>query len=320
MDVQLWIQNGTTVYEPVTEGGISWDTQRKGQPGKCTFHLIPDSKLVIEEGNAIRLDVDGTPVFFGFIFERSWNSDGKMKVTAYDQLRYLKNKQTYGYENKTAGEVVQMIADDFRLRTGELEDTGHKIETRIERDATLFDIILNAMDITMLATGKIYVLYDDAGKLTLRNVENMKLNLSIESGTAQDYDYTVSIDKDTYNQIRLFQDQENQGERAEFEAADEETKNKWGILQLSETLDKGMEGQRVADTYLFLHNRPSKSLSVKGAFGDIRVRAGCLLPVRLDIREMQLQNYLLAEAVSHTIDGGIHTMDLTLRGAGISGS
>ena len=48
------------------------------------------------------------------------------------------------------------------------------------------------------------------------------------------------------------------------------------------------------------------------------MRAGCLLPVFLDVREMQLQNYLLIEAVTHTIDQGIHTMDLTLKGAGIN--
>ena len=81
MEAHLYIQNGQTVYEPVVEGAISWVLQRRGQPGKCSFTLIPDSNLVIEEGNAIRLDVNGKSVFFGFIFERSWNHDGKMKVT-----------------------------------------------------------------------------------------------------------------------------------------------------------------------------------------------------------------------------------------------
>ena len=56
----------------------------------------------------------------------------------------------------------------------------------------------------MMATGKMFVLYDDVGKLTLRNVEDMKLNVMIDDETAQDYDFTVSIDKNTYNQIKLF--------------------------------------------------------------------------------------------------------------------
>lgn len=92
MDVHLYIQNNQTVYEPVVLDSITWETKRKGEAGKCSFTLLPDKRLKIEEGNAIRVDISGKPVFFGFIFERSWNSDGQMKITAYDQLRYLKNK------------------------------------------------------------------------------------------------------------------------------------------------------------------------------------------------------------------------------------
>ncbi|MCB7335975.1 hydrolase [Lachnoclostridium pacaense] len=319
MNVHVYIQNGQAVYEPVVEGSVTWDTARKGQPGKCSFTVIPDGKLEIEEGNAVRLDVNGKPVFFGFIFERNWSSDGEVKVTAYDQLRYLKNKDSYSYEDRTAGEVIQMIAGDFNLRTGVLDDTGYKIPYRNEPDTTLFDIILNALDLTMMATGKMYVLYDDVGKLALRNVEDMKLDIMIDDGTAQDYDFTISIDKDTYNQIKLYRDNDDTKKRDVFMTRHTENINKWGVLQMSESLDKGVDGQKIAETYLGLYNRPTRSLSVKGAFGDIKVRAGCLIPVFLDVKDMQLKNYLLVESVTHKIDEGIHTMDLALRGAGING-
>ena len=319
MNVHVYIQNGQAVYEPVVEGSVTWDTARKGQPGKCSFTVIPDGKLEIEEGNAVRLDVNGKPVFFGFIFERNWNGDGEVKVTAYDQLRYLKNKDSYSYEDRTAGEVIQMIAGDFNLRTGVLDDTGYKIPYRNEPDSTLFGIILNALDLTMMATGKMYVLYDDVGKLALRNVEDMKLDIMIDDGTAQDYDFTISIDKDTYNQIKLYRDNDDTKKRDVFMTRHTENINKWGVLQMSESLDKGVDGQKIAETYLGLYNRPTRSLSVKGAFGDIKVRAGCLIPVFLDVKDMQLKNYLLVESVTHKIDGGIHTMDLALRGAGING-
>ena len=243
MNVHVYIQNGQTVYEPAVKGSITWETQRKGQPGKCSFSIISDGKLKIEEGNAVRLDVNGTPTFFGFIFERSWGSDGEVKVTAYDQLRYLKNKDSYNYENKTAGEVIQMIADDFNLRTGTLEDTGYPIPFRNEPDTALFDIILNALDLTMMATGKMFVLYDDVGKLTLRNVEDMKLNVMIDDETAQDYDFTVSIDKNTYNQIKLFCENDDSKKRDVFMTKHTENINKWGVLQMSESLDKGVDGQ-----------------------------------------------------------------------------
>ena len=38
-----------------------------------------------------------------------------------------------------------------------------------------------------------------------------------------------------------------------------------------------------------------------------------------NVEDMQLRNYLLVEAVTHSIDKGVHAMDLTLKGAGISG-
>lgn len=319
MEVHLYIQNKDTVYEPTVLGSITWETKRKGEPGKCSFTILPDSILKIEEGNAVRLDVGNTPVFFGFIFERNWGSDGEMKVTAYDQLRYLKNKDSYNYENKSAGDVVRMIAADYNLRIGELEDTGYIIENRNMKDKTLFDIILDAIDLTMIYDGKIFVLYDDAGKLTLKNIENMKLDVMIDGRAAQDYNYKVSIDGETYNQIKLYYDNNESQKRETYVTKHSENINKWGILQKNESIDQGADGQMLAEQYLKLYNRPTRSLSIKEAFGDIRVRAGCLIPVFLDIRDMELKNYLLIEAVTHKIDEGIHTMDLTLRGANISG-
>ncbi|MEY8357082.1 hydrolase [Lachnospiraceae bacterium 54-53] len=317
MEVHLYIQNGQTVYEPVVQGSITWETQRKGQPGKCSFTIIPDSKLQIEEGNAVRLDVDGKPVFFGFIFERSWNSDGQTKVSVYDQLRYLKNTDSYNYSNLATGEVILMIARDYNLQAGTLIDTGHKL-SRNRTDKTLFDIILDSLDLTLIHTGKMYVLYDDVGKLVLNDVENMKLDIMIDGSAAQDYDYKISIDSSTYNQIKLYYDN-NETKKREVYMVKAETINKWGILQMDESIEKGVDGQAVAERYLSLYNRPSRSLSIKGAFGDIRVRAGCLIPVFLNIKEMELKNYLLVESVTHKIDEGIHTMDLTLRGVGING-
>lgn len=318
MEVHLYIQNGQTVYEPVVQGSISWEMQRKGQAGKCTFSLIPDNALHMEEGNAVRLDVKGIPVFFGFIFERSWNQDGIMKVTAYDQLRYLKNKDSYNYSDTTANQLIQKIAGDYNLQTGVLAETGRKL-SRNEPDTTLFDMILNALDLTTIYTGNLYTFYDDVGKLTLRNMEDMKLDIMIDDETAQDYDFKISIDSNTYNQIKVYHDNDDSKKRDVYMAKNSENINKWGILQYDESIEKGTDGQAVAERYLTLYNRPTKSLSIKEAFGDIRVRAGCLIPVFLDIKDMKLKNYLVIEAVTHKIEGGVHTMDMTLKGAGISG-
>ncbi len=117
--------------------------------------------------------------------------------------QYLKNKDTYVYTNKTASEVIKMVAEDFQLNVGELEDTGYKIASRVEDNQTLFDIIQNALDETLKATGQMYVLYDNVGKLTLKSLGNMKLNMLVDEDTAGDYDYKSSIATQTYDKIKL---------------------------------------------------------------------------------------------------------------------
>ena len=211
-----------------------------------------------------------------------------------------------------------MIAADFNLNVGELEPTNYLIEVRSEKDKSLFDIILNALDLTMMNAKELYVLYDDAGKLTLKNIKSLMLNIVIDETTAQDYSFKTSIDSTTYNQIYLYYDNDETKKREVYLVRDSTNINKWGILQYDASIGKGVNGQEAADTYLSLYNRPAKSLSIKNAFGDVKVRAGCLVPVFLNVRDMNLKNYMLVETVKHTFDSGFHTMDLTLKGAGIN--
>ena len=118
------------------------------------------SGIAFAEGDFVSLAVNGSNIFKGRIFSRSRTKEQIITVTAYDQIRYLQNKKTYEYTNKKAGDVVKMIADDFKLTTGILEDTGYVISKRREEDETLIDIILNAIDITAVNTNELYVLYD----------------------------------------------------------------------------------------------------------------------------------------------------------------
>jgi len=109
----------------------------------------------------------------------SRDRDKILSVTAYDQLRYLKNKDIYHYENKKASEVLKMIADDFKLNCGEIEDTKYVIRERLEDNVALFDVILTALNLTLQNTKRLYVIYDDFGKITLKGVESLKLNEGI---------------------------------------------------------------------------------------------------------------------------------------------
>lgn len=210
--------------------------------------------------------------FTGFVFSKKRDKDGIITVTAYDQLRYLKNKDTYVYTYKTADQLIKMIANDFLLNTGMLETTGYLIASRAEDNKTLFDIIQNALDLTMQNRGEMFVLYDDFGKLCLKSLERMKLGLVIDEETGENFDYTSSIDSDTYNKIKLTHDNEKTGKREVYIAKDTSHINEWGVLQYFDTIDENTNGQAKVDALLKLYNQKTRKLQIKNAIGDTRVR------------------------------------------------
>lgn len=313
-NIELLIQNGNTIYSPIVKEGISLELNRKGSPGRLDFTVVNDGILNFQEGNPVRMEVGKSKVFYGFVFTKKRDKGNEIKVTAYDQLRYFKNKDTYVYSNKTATELVKMIAADFNLQLGSLEDTAFKIASRIEDNKTLFDIVQTALDITLRERKKLFVLYDDFGKLTLKNVENMKLNLLIDEKTGENFDYTSSIDGNTYNKIKLSYNNEEAGKREIYIAQDSRNMNNWGVLQYFDTLEKGENGKAKADALLSLYNKKTRNLTIKNAFGDVRVRAGSALVVMLNLGDIVVNNFMMVEKVKHIFNEKHHTMDLILRG------
>ena len=304
---------------PAIQEGIEWSTERRSTPGKLTFKVIKDSVIDFKEGDTVNLKVDGKPIFSGFVFTKKMDKKQIIDVTAYDQLRYLNNKDTYVYENKTASEFIQMIAADFNLKVGALEDTKFKIASRVEDNSSLFDMVENALDLTLQSTKEMFVLYDDFGKLTLRNMSSMRVGtgetfLMIDEGSGENFEYTSSIDTDVYNKIKLTYDNEESGKRDVYIAKDGTHINEWGVLQYFDTLSKGENGQAKADALLQLYNKKSRNLKVTNAIGDTRVRAGSMVVVNLALGDMTLKNFMLVEKVKHTFKLDSHVMDLTLRG------
>ena len=299
------------VVESVT---IEWE--RQGQPGKLTADIVKTPGLSFQEGDPCRFSVDGSPVFYGFVFEkaRKGSMDQVITITVYDQLYYLKNKDTYVYTSKTASDVIRMIAEDFQLNVGSLADTGYTIASRVEDNKTLADIIQTALDETLKATSQMYVLYDDVGKLTLKNIGDMKMELLIDDETAGDFDYKTSIAAQTYDKVKLSYENKDTGKREIFIAQDSSNINQWGVLQYYEKIDSTANAKVMADALLNLYNTKTRTLKLKNVLGDIRVRAGTMLVVTLGLGDMNLSSYLMVEQVKHTFSNEQHFMDLNMRG------
>lgn len=313
--VELYISDGTTMYQPVVVGDIVWTTNRKSAPGQLDFTVLKDDVLRIEEGNTVKFSFDGVALFQGFIFQKGSNKEKQISVKAYDQIRYLKNKDTYIYENKTASQFLRMVASDYGLTLGTVEETGFVIPSRVEENKTLLDMIENALDITLSNRRTLYILYDDAGKLTLKSLVNMKVGSLMDDGTVEDYDYTSSIDKQTYNRVKLLYENKETGGRDVVVAEDRPgTMKKWGTLQLFETVDDLTNAQAKANALLALHNVKTRNLTIRNQLGDVRIRAGSMPVVMLQLEDTTINGYMLVEKCRHAFRHGEHFMDLTLRG------
>ena len=142
----------------------------------------------------------------------------------------------------------------------------------------------------------------------------MRVNMIIAADTAGNFQYASSIDENTYNKIKLVYDNKATGKRDVYIAQHGENINKWGVLQYYDTLQEGENGKAKADALLSLYNQKTKTLRIKNAFGDCRVRAGSLVCVSLDLGDTVLNNWMLVESCKHVFKLEEHFMDLNVRG------
>lgn len=319
-------------FVPSVFDGAKWELHWVGAPGKLTCKIVRDETLKMEYGDTIDVSWNGKQFFHGFIFEMRRGKDQYWDIIAYDQMRYLLNKDTFSYTGKKASEVIKELAEDFELLVGELDDTGYVIDKRREANASILDMCQNALDLTMIHTDRLFTLYDDCGKLMMKDLEEMQSNLLIDAETAQDYSYTGTIDKGTYNLIKLDVDDGDNGHKTiyapatakEYEAS--ESRKQWGVLQYHASVNaKNQNPRQLADSYLKHFNRIRRSLSIKGAAGDLSIRGGSMLWININLGETGWEQKdteakrLIVQNVVHTFSNHEHIMDMDVIGDKITG-
>lgn len=278
-----------------------WKTVRRGSPASFSFTALP-SKVEWLHGGIIRVSDGKTGLFYGYVFKIKTAADGMTEITAYDQLRYLKNKNTYVFENVTAARVVREICEDFGLKTGNIADTGYVIPSMVEDGQELFDIMLKALDYTLINTNRMFYLWDDFGAIRVTEVSDGKLPIMLgDESLATDYSFESSIDGDTYNQIKLLRDNKETGRRDLYLFKDSSNIARWGLLQYHEKVDEDMNAAQIeqrGSQLLELYNRPEKTFSVE-AISDLRVRGGKMIFVR--IKELGINSFYLIEEAEHDL-------------------
>lgn len=310
MSVELLIANqasGLAFSAASCAQSINWETNRTGSPGKLTISMV--SPVTVDVGDAVRFTVDGQLQFYGWVFTVSRDRWGAMGLTCYDTLRYLKASASYAFYAKTAGDIIRQIGEDFQLPLGDIQDTGYPIPSLIESEQSCLDIISSAVQETLLATGQMYIFYDNGSGLSLAEASTMTSNVVLGEGSlVTEYTDTRDIDQQTYNSVKLAIPNEETGRADVYIAQDSNTIGQWGLLQLYQTMDgdvNAAQAKAQAEATLSYYNRVNRSLSLS-ALGIPGLRAGQLLYVNLP----DLQQFVMLERVSHTWEDGTHTMEI----------
>lgn len=311
-DGRLWDVTGMA-----TE--LSWKTSRIGKAGTLEFSMMrgpslaAQSQLPIAPGNVVRVSDGGVRLFYGYVFTLEEDEDRVVRVKAQDQLRYLLETDTYVRTNVTATQVIRDQALAIQARLGPIADTGHPIPKFSQDGQKRLDMIFKALDETLLAKGKLFVFYDDAGLLTLRDVADMKANVVIgENSLLTGYSSSRSIDSETYNRIKLVRDNKQTGGRDVYIEQDGAAIARWGQLQYYQKVDEGLNEERIKEMLkqlIQLKNREQRKFSLE-ALGHPTIRAGSV--VQVTIPRLQLNRNFLVEECTHAYSGRSHTMQLEL--------
>lgn len=317
MEVLVDNKNGTVWDMPVSS--VEWITGRIGKIGTLNVELIVEEPLLypINNGDIIRVIDEGHKVFYGYVVEVGIKKSGVVTVKAYDQLRYMKTTDIYVLPSSTATVAIRSIAKKLEMKVGTLEDTGYKVPGIVEEDKEAFDVVSKFLDSSLIATNRNYVLFDDFGSLALKNINNMAIPADTfyigEGSLLFDFDYKKSIDKETFNHVKLVQDNKETGKREVYIVQDSANIAKWGLLQEYRKVDEKMKAAQIkdlADKMLKLRNRETKTLSLD-CLGDWRVRAGCL--VYIYIEKIGIKEYFLVDDCTQKSAGGVRTMSLKVK-------
>lgn len=312
----VFIINKAHLYEVNVVNGLEITFERKGSPGKCTFSIVQeeDGKVEFEEGDEVSVKISQTWMFKGYIFSKSRNKDGEIKFTCYDQLRYLKAEEAVVIENMTVGEITKDIIKSRQLKAGTIRDSSFKIPAIVRDKISFLDLIQLSIESTTAETGEHFIFYDRFGKLTLCPLKHMRRNVVIDSSVAEDFDYESSIDKDTYNIIRVSSSSAKDGATVYVTARDKDNINKWGMLQKTLEADNGWSATTISNRALDLFNSKTKTLKLTNCMGAVEVIGGAVIIVNLDLGDMVVSKNMIVDAVTHRVEDGLYSMDLELVG------
>ncbi len=285
--------------------------------GASTLSFGYPAKLagMYANGSVVTLHYKGVGVFYGWLFTSKQDKE-QIKCTCFDQLRYLKAKDALIRPVEPLDAFVNRALGIFgdRIRVGNIEKTEAPLRKFFFNDKTYLDMIYQSIQDNLLLNGYYYTLRDNFGVLELVDTLDLRLPLLIgDESLALDFDYSRSIDDNTYNFIKVAQDDKDKGVRDVYVASDSVGIAKWGKLMLYEKAEGKLNQSQLVDLanrLLALKNKETETLSLE-CMGDVRVKGGSGIEVQISAADLHM--WAVVESVTHSFKKSTHTMKLNLR-------
>ena len=309
--ITILLVNGSDITDIVEN--IKYVTLWNDGPGTLSFEYPTEKGTMYPNGSVVTFRYNGSNIFYGWLFKTAQNKS-VFKCTCYDQLRYLKAKNSILREVEPLDSFLNRVSATHgdRIRLGQVDSTEYPLPKYLFDNQTYLDMLYQSISDNLLGNGYQYTLRDNFGALELRDILDLRLPIIIgDKSLANDFEYTKSIDEDTYNHIKIAKDRKDIGARYTYEVPDSQSISEWGKLTLYEKVTADYNEAQLAELaqlLLQIKDRETENLKVE-CIGDVRVMAGC--GIRVVIKDAGLDLWAIVDSATHNF-GAQYTMTLNL--------
>ncbi|QMV43746.1 XkdQ/YqbQ family protein [Cohnella cholangitidis] len=306
-------------------GTIGWGSSIEELGQSLTFDVaFNDSKVFpvnpCDIGDMVVLRNKGAEIYRGVIITEGRSGRAPLSYTSFDFAFYL-NKSTavYQFNKVSAGQAIAKILGDFGVPVGRLANMPTMIK-KVFINVVVSEIIRDILASVEADQGHKLRMEMRAGKLYIEKQADLVVKgtfvlarginerdvMTAISGASR----TRSIEE-MKNSIKLVLSKSDDQYSIAASAEDATLITRYGLLQLTETIDEKdiAQARNIARNRLKEFGRVLEDNSLE-LIGDDRIRAGRLIVVDEPLTGMK-GKYLI-KSVSHSVKGGTHTMSLGL--------
>lgn len=295
---------------------VVWKGRKGAAARSITVTLVDDdgyghdrARINVMEGYTCIFKYNGKELFRGLIMSTTQDSTKQETFLAYDIGIYLaNNRDTFVFKKKTADVVFKSVCRRFKIPYTKVAECSHVIKELTKSRSTAFDVICDAMNQEYEATGIRHYVACEKGKLKLLTRRENFVQWVIETGVnIESYSYTKSIE-DIKTRVKMLSDDG----KVVASAKNKSLEKKIGIFQEVQSPEDTMskaQVKKLVKSVLEEQSTPERTLTVE-ALGIPGVISG--RGVYIIIKAIGLKRTFYVDEDTHTFEGNMHTMSLSL--------